>query len=209
MWSTKSAFLCNLPFSISIFFKTSFLEEEHNQNSLKIQSVIIWMTERWSKSNMHVTCLKDDKTADTRVFVRWGYLDLLVWPFWICQTHLHLQTCDINSFFYPYWISGELLYFRYTSLFLVRLSANAYDWVWQMLNGQTSKSGHKDPDAGSAMQALPCCLSRGAIFNALLGDTPYFGQIWAYRHMRKKYGQVRYSLEEHQKCSSETLTSGP
>ena len=30
--------------------------------------------------------------------------------------------------------------------------------------------------------------------------------IWAYV---KKYGQVGYPRKEHQKCNSETLTSGP
>ena len=33
--------------------------------------------------------------------------------------------------------------------------------------------------------------------------------IWTYGHMRKKYGQVGYPRKEHQKCSSDTLTSGP
>ncbi len=55
--------------------------------------------------------------------------------------------------------------------------------------------------------------SLSCIFNALVGDTP-FGQICPYGHMGiwayvKKYGQVGYPRKEHQKCNSETLTSGP
>ena len=65
------------------------------------------------------------------------------------------------------------------------------------------------------------------IFDALFGDTPldhifshmpicpyaHYGHIWgiwAYGHMGicEKYGQVGYPLREHQKCNSETLTSG-
>ena len=33
-------------------------------------------------------------------------------------------------------------------------------------------------------------------------------RIWAYGHMRKKYGQVGYPRKEHQKCSSGMLKSG-
>ena len=42
--------------------------------------------------------------------------------------------------------------------------------------------------------------------NDEFGQICPYGHIWTYV---KKYGQVRYPQKKHQKCNSETLTTGP